>query len=81
MQIKDIAFDETTRRLLEENGRLDCNAGKSMYDGWNEICIATGYSRGRTPAREAYEDGYFRGTPPKRDGKSGGQHPDVEPGR
>ena len=66
MTLKDIVVSPLTYDLLKENGRLDCNAGKSMHDGWEEIRKDAGYSAGRTPAREAYEDGYYSGTPPKK---------------
>jgi len=67
MNLKDISFSKGTRALLEANGRNDCNRGISMYEGWNEICQAMGFSSGRTPAREAYEDGYYSGIPPKKE--------------
>ncbi len=69
MNLKDIYFNKGMYALLKENGRLDCNDGKDSYKGWKEICELMGYSSGRTPAYEAYMDGYYSGTPPKKETK------------
>lgn len=58
-ELKDIMIDSLTYDLLYENGHLDAKAGKSRQDGWDEICVLTGFANERTPAREAYEDGYY----------------------
>ena len=69
VNIRDICFDKATRALLEANGRDDCNRGISMYDGWQEVAQGCGFDpHSRTPAREAYEDGYYSGTPPNKTG-------------
>ena len=63
MKLQDIVFNDLARKLLEENGRLDCNKGIPMYDGWCDCATQGGFTpTGRTPAREAYEDGYYSGT-------------------
>ena len=59
--LKDIMVSGVTYDLLKENGRLDRRDGKSMAQGWEELRKEAGYSDGRTPAREAYEDGYYEG--------------------
>lgn len=67
MELKDISFSNETRELLELNGESDCNYGIDMVQGWDELAVLCNYTRHtRTPAREAYEDGYFKGTPPKK---------------
>ncbi len=58
MTPKDI-IGPATRVLLMVNGASDRSAGTSMYDGWREIAKECGFSEGRTPAREAYEDGWY----------------------
>lgn len=60
--LKDILISPLTYDLLKENGKMDCNAGTDMHTGWREVAKECGYSEGRTPAREAYEDGYYSGT-------------------
>ena len=60
--LKDISFSEGTRIILEANGKSDCEHGIDKIDGWREICKEMGFFEGRTPAREAYEDGYYSGT-------------------
>jgi hypothetical protein len=57
--IQDIMIAGLTYDLLKENGRLDAKNGINMHEGWREICDAMGYYPGRTPASEAYEDGYY----------------------
>jgi len=60
MNMQDIVFSDLTRKLLEENGRMDAATGKDMETGWREICSGMGYDYGRrTPAEEAYKDGYY----------------------
>ena len=62
MELKDIIISPLTYDLLKENGKKDCEAGINMHTGWEEVRKGAGYSAGRTPAREAYEDGYYSGT-------------------
>jgi hypothetical protein len=57
--LKDIIIDGATYQLLFANGQSDRQHNIDMYTGWKEICKTTGYHDGRTPAREAYEDGYY----------------------
>lgn len=64
MNIKDLAVNRDTALLLKENGRVDRLAGISKEEGWYEICTAVGYTRWlRTPAMEAYEDGWYTPSP------------------
>ena len=41
---------------LGEQARID---GKNRDAAWKEICAESGYSEGRTPARERFEDGFY----------------------
>ncbi len=59
MNLMDIVFNDATKLLLFENGKSDAARGVNLYNGWREVCASTGYSEGRTPAREAYEDGWY----------------------
>lgn len=64
MDLNDIIVSNGVRVLvvitLEANGRMDAADGKSLYDGWQEVAKECGYDPAqRTPAREAYEDGYY----------------------
>jgi hypothetical protein len=57
--LKTSSLTELTYQLLFANGQSDRQHNIDMYTGWKEICKTTGYHDGRTPAREAYEDGYY----------------------
>ncbi len=60
MDLKDIVFSSRTYDLLKENGRLDQLAGIDRDAGWADVCAKAGYDPNRrTPAREAYEDGWY----------------------
>lgn len=62
MDLKDIVISKITYDLLFENGRMDCESGIDMYKGWQECATVAGFDpHGRTPAREAYQDGYYAG--------------------
>ena len=62
MTLKDIAIDPLTHDLLKENGKLDCEQGVDRYTGWSDVCKLSGFTDDRrTPAQEAYLDGYFSG--------------------
>ena len=61
MNLKDIFLDNGTRALLEANGEDDGLRGIDMCTGWHEVAELCGFTNGRTPAREAYEDGWYRG--------------------
>lgn len=56
-------IDETTRGLLKINGLDDGRRGITKEDGWKEISDACEYPpmSTRTPALEAYLDGWFEG--------------------
>jgi hypothetical protein len=58
---KDIIVLSGTYELLKANGKADRAKGVSLWDGWNELAKELGFSSGRTPAREAYEDGWYEG--------------------
>jgi hypothetical protein len=60
--MQDIMVAAITYSLLYDNGKSDCNRGINMHMGWREICDKMGFYPGRTPASEAYEDGYYSGT-------------------
>ena len=64
--LKDVIIDPLTYKLLKENGKIDCERGIPIYQGWKDLRELAGYSPGRTPASEAYEDGYYSGTPSKK---------------
>jgi hypothetical protein len=65
MNMKDIAISSGLRAILEANGRDDCNRGINMHTGWQEVAELGGFDLyARTPAREAYEDGYYSGKAP-----------------
>lgn len=66
MKLKDIILAPGVRALLEANGHLDAQSGTSMHDGWEAIRADCGYERGRTPASEAYEDGWYAGAAAKK---------------
>lgn len=60
MTIQDICISPLTYKLLFENGKMDRKANIPQETGWAEIAKAEGYSLyERTPAREAYLDGYY----------------------
>jgi hypothetical protein len=59
LTIKDLALDPLTQDLLRANGKSDRELGVDMHKGWKEIKTMLELSDGRTPAREAYEDGYY----------------------
>jgi hypothetical protein len=62
MNLQDIMFSAGTRALLEANGKSDCERGIDMRKGWQEVARGAGFDPNmRTPAREAYEDGYYSG--------------------
>ncbi len=64
--VKDLCLGRGERELLFANGQIDRADGKHMYQGWQEVAEMCGYTpHARTPAREAYEDGYYAGTPSK----------------
>ena len=64
MTILDIAPSPATIIMLKANGRSDKQRGISMHRGWQGVCAAIGFdSTQRTPASEAYEDGYYEGPP------------------
>lgn len=66
MELKDISISALTRELLEVNGKSDCDNGIDSYAGWKEVAEGCGFDVGaRSPAYEAYMDGYYKGTPPK----------------
>lgn len=57
---QDLALSPVTQKLLRENGRLDRKAGKSVSLGWQELAEELGYDPWqRTPAEEAYRDGWY----------------------
>ncbi len=54
------AIDKGTYTLLKANGESDRQHGIDMHKGWEEVATHCGYPvHQRTPAREAYEDGYY----------------------
>jgi hypothetical protein len=58
--LKDIALSPGTKFLLMENGVADRMAGVEVHQGWRTLATACGYSLDqRTPAEEAYKDGYY----------------------
>lgn len=65
MNLQDIAINRKTYELLKANGRVDAlrfkqGIGPSLYEAWNDCAIACGYNPiQRTPASEAYEDGWY----------------------
>lgn len=60
MNWKDIALSPDMYNLLVEIGKMDHAAGTSMYQGWQNCAVDGGFDpHMRTPAREAYEDGYY----------------------
>jgi hypothetical protein len=63
MDFKDILISAETAAMLRVNGRDDCNRGIEMSKGWKEVAELCGFDpNSRTPASEAYEDGYYSGT-------------------
>lgn len=59
-----IVFDSTTKAQLELLGRMDREDGVSKEDGWQKIAHLAGWDQyERTPAKEAYLDGYYAGAP------------------
>lgn len=62
MNLQDIILSPGTRVMLEANGKSDCDRGVSMHDGWRDVATSCRFDpHRRTPAREAYEDGYYSG--------------------
>ncbi len=59
MNMNEIVIDPLTRRLLMENGKIDREKGIQPYDGWDSLAKELGFSANRTPASEAYLDGYY----------------------
>lgn len=60
MDLKDITISPVIRGLLYANGASDSQHNIPMYEGWQEVAKLGGYEPYRqTPARNAYEEGYF----------------------
>jgi hypothetical protein len=59
MKLQDIMVTGDTYDLLKSLGALARSDGKSKEAGWTEICNDMGYTEDRTPAREAFEDGFY----------------------
>ena len=62
MNINDLVVDKATRTLLTANGRQDGLDGADRYKGWETLAISLDMDpHRRTPAQEAYLDGWFAG--------------------
>lgn len=63
MNLNEVLLSPLTESLLRENGRDDCGRGIDKYTGWQEVATAMGFDASRrTPAQEAYFDGYYSGS-------------------
>jgi hypothetical protein len=58
MNLMDIPGKDTCA-LLRVCGRQDAAEGIDKYTGWNKLREEMGFSDGRTPAMEAYLDGWY----------------------
>lgn len=59
---QEIFISPNGRALLEVSGRMDRSDGKSIHEGWREVCEDFGWDQyDRTPAYEAYADGWYKG--------------------
>jgi hypothetical protein len=59
MNLNDLVLDATTSDLLKQAGKQDRENGVNRDTGWETLRKELGLSSGRTPAREAYEDGFY----------------------
>lgn len=59
MNMNEIAPNKLTSDLLFANGVSDAKRGVHYSTGWREVANELGFSSGRTPARERYEDGWY----------------------
>jgi hypothetical protein len=54
-------FSDSVYRLLKMHGHLDSQAGLDKDAGWRTLAKELGYdSTRRTPAEDAYLDGYYQ---------------------
>jgi len=60
--LASLCLSKITHDALFQNGKLDCENGVDHDAGWKEIAKKCGLSTGRTPAQEAYLDGYYSTT-------------------
>jgi hypothetical protein len=59
-QTQQVLIGISTERLLFANGIIDRELGKSINEGWADLCMDAGWEDcGRTPAKEKYEDGWY----------------------
>lgn len=60
LTLQDIVLPEDTRSALYLNGKVDATSGMSPHTGWKEVAKLCGFDpTRRTPAQEAYLDGYY----------------------
>ncbi len=58
LSLKDIPGPDVCA-LLRTCGRQDAAEGIDKFRGWNKLREEMGFSDGRTPAQEAYFDGWY----------------------
>ena len=59
--LEQVLYSKGVEKLLEANGIADRKAGLDKFDGWKKLCKDLGWQdEGRTPAQEAYFDGYYK---------------------
>jgi hypothetical protein len=62
LSAKDVFIDAATTRLLHAAGAQDAAKGVDKYSGWKVVAAECGYDpHKRTPAEEAYLDGWYSG--------------------
>lgn len=60
MRLEEIVLSDLTYDLLYTSGQLARRNGAGRDDGWKALAKDLGFnSNERTPAREAYEDGFY----------------------
>jgi len=57
--LNELVLPPLTSDLLKQIGQQDRQNGVNMIEGWRTLREQMGFADGRTPAREAYEDGYY----------------------
>lgn len=58
---QNVVISKAVYDQLYLTGKQDRANGLHYSTGWGSLCKDLGFSTGRTPAREAYEDGFFSG--------------------
>jgi hypothetical protein len=57
--VAQVILSPYVERLLFANGAIDREQGRSINEGWADVCLDLGWNdEGNTPAKERYTDGW-----------------------